>query len=92
MLPTLRVVVALGAYGWAGALRGLAAAGVAGARRRGPRFGHGAEVELGGVTLLGCYHPSQHNTFTGRLTPGHAGRGPRPGPRAGAVPPERMRR
>jgi uracil-DNA glycosylase family 4 len=79
--PTVRVVVALGAYGWAGALRGLAAAGYAVPRPR-PRFGHGAEVALGAhaaepggaarpaaVTLLGCYHPSQHNTFTGRLTP-----------------------
>jgi uracil-DNA glycosylase len=68
VLPTLRVVVALGAYGWAGALRGLAAAGVALPSPR-PRFGHAAEVALDDVTLLGCYHPSQHNTFTGRLTP-----------------------
>ncbi len=68
LLPHLRAVVALGSYGWAGALRGLAAAGVAIPRPR-PRFGHGTEVDLGGVTLVGCYHPSQHNTFTGRLTP-----------------------
>jgi uracil-DNA glycosylase family 4 len=68
VLPTLRVVVALGAYGWAGALRGLAAAGVDVPTPR-PKFGHAVEVELGGLTLLGCYHPSQHNTFTGRLTP-----------------------
>ena len=68
LLPSLRVVVALGAYGWAGALRGLAAAGVEVPTPR-PRFGHGAEVGLGDLTLLGCYHPSQHNTFTGRLTP-----------------------
>jgi len=66
--PHLRVVVALGAYGWAGALRGLAAAGIGVPSPR-PKFGHAAEVELDGVTLLGCYHPSQHNTFTGRLTP-----------------------
>ncbi|PVG81821.1 uracil-DNA glycosylase [Nocardioides gansuensis] len=68
LLPDVRVVVALGAYGWEGALRALAAAGVAVPRPR-PRFGHGVEVELGDVLLLGCYHPSQHNTFTGRLTP-----------------------
>jgi uracil-DNA glycosylase family 4 len=68
LLPHLRAVVALGAYGWAGALRGLAAAGVAIPSPR-PRFGHGAEARLGDLTLLGCYHPSQHNTFTGRLTP-----------------------
>ena len=74
VLPHVAVVVALGSYGWAGALRGLAAAGVEVPRPR-PRFGHGVEVRLGtpdgagGLTLLGCYHPSQHNTFTGRLTP-----------------------
>ncbi len=70
--PGLRAVVALGAYGWAGALRALLAAGYAVPRPR-PRFGHGVEVSLAGpsgeVVLLGCYHPSQHNTFTGRLTP-----------------------
>ncbi|HEX4470924.1 MAG TPA: uracil-DNA glycosylase [Nocardioides sp.] len=72
LAPTLRVVVALGAYGWDGALRALAGAGYVVPRPK-PRFGHGAEVtlahEAGGVRLLGCYHPSQHNTFTGRLTP-----------------------
>ncbi len=68
LLPDLRVVVALGAYGWAGALRGLAVAGLDVPSPR-PRFGHGAEASIGGLTLLGSYHPSQHNTFTGRLTP-----------------------
>jgi uracil-DNA glycosylase len=72
LAPTLRVVVALGAYGWDGALRALGGAGYDVPRPR-PRFGHGVRVDLplrdGGVALLGCYHPSQHNTFTGRLTP-----------------------
>ena len=70
--PWLRVVVALGGFGWAGALDALAAAGYAVPRPR-PKFGHGAAVSLAGpdrsVVLLGCYHPSQQNTFTGRLTP-----------------------
>ena len=72
LTPAMRVVVALGAYGWDGALRGLAGAGFAVPKPK-PRFGHGALVELAGadrrIRLLGCYHPSQHNTFTGRLTP-----------------------
>ncbi len=72
LAPRLRVVVALGAYGWDGALRGLSAAGYAVPRPK-PRFAHAAQVVLARdgheVRLLGCYHPSQHNTFTGRLTP-----------------------
>lgn len=71
LLPTVRVVVALGAFGWGGAWEALAGAGVA-VPRPTPRFGHGVEVEMAGphgpVTLLGCFHPSPHNTFTGRLT------------------------
>jgi uracil-DNA glycosylase len=71
LLPTLRVVVALGSFGWYGALRSLAAAGVSTPPRR-PTFAHGAELSLAAgerdVTLLGCYHPSPHNTYTGRLT------------------------
>jgi len=70
--PTMRVMVALGAYGWDGSLRALAGAGYGVPKPR-PRFGHGASVTMARegreVTLLGCYHPSQHNTFTGRLTP-----------------------
>ena len=68
LAPRLRAVVALGAYGWDGALRALAGAGLEVPRPK-PRFAHGAEVAIGSLTLLGCYHPSQHNTFTGRLTP-----------------------
>lgn len=67
----VRVVVALGGFGWDAALRSYAALGWTAARPK-PRFGHGAEATLAGpdreVTLLGCYHPSQQNTFTGRLT------------------------
>jgi uracil-DNA glycosylase len=61
----VRAVVALGGFAWQIALR---LPGATGQRR--PRFGHGAVAELGpGVRLLGCYHPSQQNMFTGRLTP-----------------------
>jgi uracil-DNA glycosylase family 4 len=71
VLPSLRAIVALGSYAWQAALTSLAAAGVAVPRPR-PRFGHGAEVRLRGpatrLTLFGSYHPSQQNTFTGRLT------------------------
>nr|WP_249420465.1 uracil-DNA glycosylase [Rhabdothermincola salaria] len=62
VLGELRVIVALGGFGFA------AVAAHLGLRPR-PRFGHGVEVDLGhGRTLLGCYHVSQQNTFTGRLT------------------------
>ena len=67
LLPSARVVIALGAFGWDGALRALAARGVEMPRPK-PRFGHGAEAIVGDLTLLGSYHPSQQNTFTGRLT------------------------
>jgi uracil-DNA glycosylase family 4 len=65
-LERLRVIVALGAFAWGSALR-TAAAGGAALPRPLPRFGHGAEASLGRWTLLGCYHVSQQNTFTGRL-------------------------
>jgi uracil-DNA glycosylase family 4 len=67
VLPSVRAVVCLGAYGWDAALRALKALGYDVPRPR-PRFGHGVEVAVGGLTLLGCYHPSQQNTFTGKLT------------------------
>ena len=57
-----RVVVCLGAFAWDAALR------LYGVRPK-PKFTHGAEYETGSVTLLGCYHVSQQNTFTGVLTP-----------------------
>jgi uracil-DNA glycosylase len=62
LLSRLRVIVCLGAFAWDGALRVLDAA------RPRPRFGHAAQAAAGELTLLGCYHPSQQNTFTGRLT------------------------
>jgi uracil-DNA glycosylase family 4 len=68
LLDRLRVIVALGAFAFDGALRTLAALGHALPRPR-PSFAHGGHVVLDGVHLLGCYHPSQQNTFTGKLTP-----------------------
>ena len=65
--PDLRVILALGAFAWDGALRALA--GLGHVVRPRPRFGHAAEAEAGSFALLGCFHPSQQNTFTGRLTP-----------------------
>jgi uracil-DNA glycosylase family 4 len=67
LLPSLRVVVALGAFAYASAWRVLGQAGVALPTPR-PRFGHSVEVATPSVAILGCYHPSQQNTFTGRLT------------------------
>ena len=75
LLARARVLVALGSYGWDGSLRALAALGAELPRPR-PRFGHGAEaaIEVPGartprsLVLLGCFHPSQQNTFTGKLT------------------------
>jgi len=67
LLDRVRVVVALGAFGWDGFLRAARAIGEEVPRPR-PKFGHGAEVEVGRWRVLGCYHPSQQNTFTGTLT------------------------
>ena len=65
-LDQLVVVVALGAFAWDAALRALAARGSV--TRPRPRFGHRAEARVGNATLVGSYHPSQQNTFTGKLT------------------------
>jgi uracil-DNA glycosylase len=71
VLPHLRVIVCLGSFGWAATLTSLATCDVAIPRPR-PKFGHNAAVELttahGSLLLLGSFHPSQQNTFTGRLT------------------------
>jgi uracil-DNA glycosylase family 4 len=63
-MPAVRVIVCLGGFAWDAACR------LCGVRPR-PRFGHGAEYVLpdaDGLVLLGCFHPSQQNTFTGKLT------------------------
>ena len=72
VLDSLHSVVALGSFAWDAALRTLARNGFDVQRPR-PKFGHGAEVLLTAksgrtIRLLGCYHPSQQNTFTGKLT------------------------
>jgi uracil-DNA glycosylase family 4 len=78
LAPFVRVIVCLGGFAWQAAWPMLGATGFTLPRPR-PKFGHGAEVLLaaparasgasGQVLLLGCYHPSQQNTFTGRVTP-----------------------
>lgn len=66
-LDGVRVVVALGAFAWDVALSTFAALGHAIPSPK-PRFGHAAEMRIGPWMLLGSYHVSQQNTFTGRLT------------------------
>lgn len=67
LLDRARVIVCLGGFAWDGMLRAARQIGHDIPRPR-PRFGHGVETEVGPWTLLGCFHPSQQNTFTGRLT------------------------
>jgi uracil-DNA glycosylase len=67
LLERTRVLVCLGAFAWDGALRALTGLGHAVPRPR-PRFGHAAEAGVGPYTLVGSYHVSQQNTFTGKLT------------------------
>ncbi len=68
LLPDVRVVVCLGAFAWEAALRLLALLDETIPKPR-PRFAHGAFFKTGTWTMLGCFHPSQQNTFTRRLTP-----------------------
>jgi uracil-DNA glycosylase family 4 len=65
--PTLKAAVVLGAFGWQAALPAFADAGWTVPRPR-PAFAHGTRVALGDLDLFGCFHVSQRNTFTGRLT------------------------
>jgi uracil-DNA glycosylase family 4 len=67
LLQRKRTIVALGSFAWDGVLRALRALGEEVPRPK-PRFGHGTEAAVGGLALVGCYHPSQQNTFTGTLT------------------------
>ncbi|GAA0621970.1 uracil-DNA glycosylase [Kribbella sandramycini] len=67
VLPTTRVIITLGKFGYDALLAGLASLGATIPKPK-PAFGHAVEHELDGVTVLGCYHPSQQNTFTGKLT------------------------
>jgi uracil-DNA glycosylase len=66
--PSVRCVVVLGAFGWTGLWPALRSIGLD-VPRPAPKFAHGAEVALpDGRRVLGCYHVSQQNTFTGKLT------------------------
>jgi uracil-DNA glycosylase family 4 len=67
LLDRVRVIVCLGAFAWGVALRVRAVLGEPVPRPK-PRFGHGAELAGERLTLLASYHPSQQNTFTGKLT------------------------
>ena len=70
VLPSVRAIVCLGSFAWDSTWAALRRAGLSVPRPK-PRFGHGAEIPVDGerrLTVLGSYHPSQQNTFTGRLT------------------------
>jgi uracil-DNA glycosylase family 4 len=69
LLPEVHVVVCLGGFAWESALRLRAALGGGRVPRPKPKFGHGVVAEGEPWPLLGCFHPSQQNTFTGKLTP-----------------------
>jgi uracil-DNA glycosylase len=69
LLRGVKAILALGSFAWDGALRALQALGHPAPRPR-PAFGHEAEAWVGPYVLLGSFHPSQQNTFTGKLTAG----------------------
>jgi uracil-DNA glycosylase len=67
LLKWVSVLLCLGSFAWEGTLRTLRAAGYETPKPK-PKFGHGVEASAGPYSLLGSFHPSQQNTFTGRLT------------------------
>jgi uracil-DNA glycosylase family 4 len=67
LLARAKALVALGSFAWDGVLRALRGLDEEVPSPK-PRFGHGDEAAIGSYTVVGCYHPSQQNTFTGRLT------------------------
>ena len=67
LLPNVRVIVTLGKFAWDAALKVLSMTGEDLPKPK-PKFGHLAEAQVGRLSLLGSYHPSQQNTFTGKLT------------------------
>ena len=66
-MPTVKVILCLGAFAWGQALRLVNATEGTRVSPK-PKFGHGVTAQVGSYTLLGSYHPSQQNTFTGTLT------------------------
>ena len=68
-LHRVRVIIALGAFAWDAALRTIANDNSISLPRPRPQFAHGKEAVIGRYRLIGSFHPSQRNTFTGRLTP-----------------------
>lgn len=68
LLGRVRVAVALGGFAYESLWAALRETSLVELPRPRPRFGHGIEVDLGRLTIVGCYHPSQQNTFTGKLT------------------------
>jgi uracil-DNA glycosylase len=68
-LRRVRVIIALGAFAWDAALRAIASDPSIFLPRPRPHFGHGTEAVVGPYQLIGSFHPSQRNTFTGLLTP-----------------------
>ena len=67
LLTEAKVLLALGSFGWNAVIRSAPGLGYERPRPK-PKFGHGAEAQVGPYTLLGSFHPSQQNTFTGKLT------------------------